>query len=72
MAKTQPAAKFRLGYVTATVWLNDKFYNVVLSKSYKNGDEWQDTDQLGAGDLMNAVRVLQRAEDFIADEQQHQ
>lgn len=33
MAKAnQPAAKFRLGYVTATVWLNDKFYNVVLSK----------------------------------------
>jgi predicted ATPase len=23
MAKNQPAAKFRLGYVTATVWKND-------------------------------------------------
>lgn len=67
MAKAnQPAAKFRLGYVTATVWLNDKFYNVVLSKSYKDGDEYKDTDQLGSGDIMNAVRVLQRAEDFIA------
>ena len=67
MAKAnQPAAKFRLGYVTATVWLNDKFYNVVLSKSYKDGDEYKDTDQLSSGDLMNAVRVLQRAEDFIA------
>lgn len=63
----QPAAKFRLGYVTATVWLNqDKFYNTVLTKSYKDGDEYKDTDQLGAGDLLNAAKVLQRAEDFIA------
>jgi hypothetical protein len=68
-SKNQPAAKFRLGYVSATVWLNDKFYNVVLSKSYKDGDDWKDTDQLGAGDIMNAVRVLQRAEDFISTQE---
>jgi hypothetical protein len=67
MAKNQPVVKFRLGYVTATVWLNDKFYSTVLSKSYKDGDDqWQETDQLGSGDLMNAVRVLQRSEDFIS------
>lgn len=67
MAKAnQPAAKFRLGYVSATIWKNEDFYNVTLSKSYKDGDEWKDTDSLGAGDLMNAVRVLQRAEDWIA------
>jgi hypothetical protein len=65
---TQPAAKFRLGFVTATVWLNDKHYNTVLSRSYKDGDEYKDTDQLGTGDLMNAVRVLQRADDFIASQ----
>jgi hypothetical protein len=28
----QPAAKFRLGYVTATAWKNDYFFNTVLSK----------------------------------------
>jgi hypothetical protein len=32
LAKSQPAAKFRLGYVTATVWKNDDFFNTVLSK----------------------------------------
>jgi hypothetical protein len=67
MAKNQPVVKFKLGYVTATVWQNDKFYSTVLSKSYKDAsDEWQETDQLGTGDLLNAVRVLQRAEDFIS------
>jgi hypothetical protein len=64
--KPKPAAKFRIGYVTATIWKNDDFYNVVLSKAYKDGDDWKDTDQLGHGDLLNAVKALQRAEDFIA------
>jgi hypothetical protein len=68
MAKPQPAAKFRLGYVTATVWQNDQHFNTVLTKSYKDGDEWKETDQLGTGDLMNAVRVLQRSENYIAEQ----
>lgn len=63
----QPAAKFRLGYVTATVWKNDgDFYNVVVARSYKEGDDWRETDQLNAGDLLNAAKVLQRAEEFIS------
>jgi hypothetical protein len=64
--KPQPAAKFKLGFVTATIWRNGDFFNTVLSKSYKDGDEFKDTDQLGTGDLMNAVRVLQKAEEFIS------
>jgi hypothetical protein len=67
MAKAnKPAAKFRLGYVSATVWKNDDFYNVEVSRSYKDGDDWKDTSSLSSGDLMNAVKVLQRAEEFIA------
>lgn len=75
MPKQQPAAKFRVGSVTATIWLNqEKYFSVVLSKSYKDkeSDEWKDTDQLGHGDLLNAARALQRAEDWIAEEEQHQ
>ncbi len=67
MAKAnQPAAKFRLGFVTATVWKNDEFFSVVLERSYKDGEDWKSTDQLNAGDLLNAAKVLQRAEEFIA------
>lgn len=69
MAKAnQPAAKFRLGFVTATVWKNDDFFNVVLTRSYKDADDqWQDTDQLNAGDLQNAREVLQKACDFVVE-----
>ena len=64
----QPVVKFRIGSVTATVWQNEKHFNTVLSKSYKDGDEWKETDQLGHADLLNAVRVLQRCEDYISDQ----
>jgi len=42
-------------------------YNTVLSKSYEDPDEkWQESDQLGTGDLLNAARLLQRAEQWIS------
>lgn len=64
----QPAHKVRIGLVTATIWLNDeKFYNVVLSRSYKDGDDWSDTDQLSHHDLLNAAKVLERAEHWISE-----
>ncbi len=68
MASNKPAAKYRLGYVTATVWQNGDFYNVNLCRSYKDGDDWKETDQLGSGDLLNAVKCLERAEQFISEQ----
>lgn len=69
----QPAAKFKIGLISAIVWANEAngrtHHNVVLSRSYKDGNDWKETDQLGHGDIMNAVRVLQRAEQFISDQQ---
>lgn len=66
----QPAHKVRIGLVTATIWHNDdKFYNVVLSRSYKDADDnWAETDQLSHHDLLNAAKVLQRAEEFISQQ----
>lgn len=67
-AKNKPAAKFRVGFVTATVWKNENFYNVILSRSYKDGDDYKDTDQLGHGDLLNGAKALERAEQFISEQ----
>ena len=59
--------QFRLGNATATVWLNGRFYTTVLSKVYKEGEEWKNTDQLNSGDLLNAAKLLQRAEEWISE-----
>lgn len=49
----QAVVKFRIGLVTATVFQNKKFYNVSLSKSYKNeAGDWKDTDQLGHAHIL--------------------
>ena len=46
----QPANKVRVGYVTGTIWKNEangkSFYAVNLSRSYKDGDDWKNSDQL--------------------------
>jgi hypothetical protein len=65
-----PVAKFRNGNVTAAVWKNPgtnetEFFSTTLQKSYKDGDEWKNTDSLNHGDLPNAVRALERAAAFI-------
>ena len=41
MAKGNPPdAKFRIGFVTASVWKNDSgFYSVTLQRSYKEDGE---------------------------------
>jgi hypothetical protein len=40
----------------------------VLPRMFKDGDEWKDTDQLGTGDLLNAAKLLERAEQFISEQ----
>ncbi len=62
----QPVKRFRVGNVTAAVWKNDNFFSVTLQRSYKEGDEWKNTDNLAAGDLLNAAKVLERAEAYIS------
>jgi hypothetical protein len=65
-----PVVKYKLGAVTASVWAHERHFNVTLAKAYrdKETDEWKETESLGSGDLMNAVRVLQRCEEYIADQ----
>jgi hypothetical protein len=38
----KPATQFRLGNITATVWLNGRHYTTVLSKMYKDGRGMKD------------------------------
>lgn len=62
----KPVAKFRVGNVTAAVWKNDGNLSVTLQKSFKSDDEWKNTDTLFHGDILNAMKALERAEAFIA------
>lgn len=68
-----PVARFRIGYITASVWENDgngnsSFYSVDLQRTYKDGDDLKNTTSLGHGDLLNAAECLRRAENFISSQ----
>ncbi|WP_116600119.1 hypothetical protein [Primorskyibacter marinus] len=63
---TQPAYKVRLGLITATVWNNDGFYSVDISRSYKNNEgQWQNTSSYSHSDLLNVAKCAERAEIWI-------
>ena len=69
---SKPSVKFRVGNMNAAVWKNDSdnrsFYSVTLVRSYKDSDgQWQNSDGIGAGDLLNAMKVLERCENWIAE-----
>lgn len=64
---TQPAFKFRLGLITATIWKNDGFYSVDFARSYKDSDgNWKSTTSFAHADLLNISKCAERAENWIA------
>ena len=65
-----PEQRFNIGAVKATIWKNtsrsgEEFRTVRLSRSYKKGDEWKDTNSLGVKDIDKAIKVLEQARDYI-------
>jgi hypothetical protein len=68
--KRDPDIRF-VGSVTAAVWKNTSkggatFYTAKVQRSYKKDDKWMNTVSLGQGDLLNAAKALERAENWIA------
>lgn len=62
----QPAKKLRLGLITATIWENNGFYSVDLSRSYRDdAGEWKNTNSFHHSDLLNVSKCVERAETWI-------
>ena len=65
-----PEQRFNIGAVKATIWKNtsragEEFRTVRLSRSYKKGDEWKESDSLGFRDIDKAIKVLEQAREHI-------
>jgi hypothetical protein len=65
-----PEQRFNIGAVKATIWKNtsragEEFRTARLSRSYKKGNEWKDTNSLGVRDIDKAIKVLEQARDYI-------
>lgn len=69
MEKNRPAHEIRIGAVKAVIWANQTdsglFYNVNLSRLYKDGDDWKSSDGFGRDDLVLVAKVADKAFDWI-------
>ena len=67
----RPVHTVRHRRLKATIWCNQTeqgtaFYNVTISRSYKDEEGWHESQSLGFDDLMNMAKLLLDAHSFIA------
>ena len=67
--KQRPAHEIRLGRIKATIWANQgdngTWFNVALSRSYKDGDEWKSSTSFGRDELLTVAKVADLANSWI-------
>jgi len=70
----QPEKKFRTGGLSATIWKKDgvkdgkaySMFTVTLDRSYKQGEEWKNSNALRTDDLPKAVALLNEAYRYLS------
>ena len=69
-SKARPAAEFRDSNLRVTIWAKTNSdgvvrHNVILTRSYQSNGKWSETPYLGRLDLQRAIKLLDRADDWI-------
>lgn len=68
----RPAHTVRVGAVEAAVWQNEGksgvFYATTFKRSYRDGEEWKESDSYGERDLLALARCALDAQAFIAQQ----
>ena len=71
MAKNKPH-EIKLGRIKATIWANDTAngtrHNVQVTRLYKDGDDWKESDSFGRDDLLLVAKVLDLAHTWIFEQ----
>jgi hypothetical protein len=70
--KDMPVFSCRHRALKAAVWLNPSdngpFYNVTVSRSYKDGDKWKESSSFGYDDILPVAELLRTCHSFISRE----
>lgn len=68
-SKQQPVHEVRLGALKAAIWENETSVgtrrNVTVSRLYKDGEEWKQTESFGRDDLPLLAKVVDMAHTWI-------
>jgi hypothetical protein len=72
--KAKPAHKIRHRNIAVTIWKNDgkngPFYTVTPSRSYKQDDQWKETDRFDCDDLLLLAELSKEAHAWIRNAEQ--
>jgi hypothetical protein len=68
--KKRPAHRIPLGHIVAAIWANKAdngrvWFNVTVSRSYKDGEQWKDTSTFRRDDLPIVAKVVDMAYAWI-------
>ena len=68
--KDEPVKKFPLGNITAAIWANKTkdgrvWFNVTVTRSYKDGDKWENISSFRRDELPVASLALDMAYAWI-------
>lgn len=73
-AKQRPVHEVRLGRIKAAIWTNEgdngTWYNVTVSRNYKDGDEWKSSTSFGRDELLTLAKVADLANTWIHGQNQ--
>jgi len=68
-ARQKPAHEIRLGRIKATIWANDTDsgvrHNTVITRIYKDGNDWKRSESMGRDDLPLVAKVADLAQIWI-------
>ena len=69
----KPVKKIQLGSIRATIWENTNgkgtsWFNVEVTRSYKDGDEFKDSTSFGVNDLPVASKAMDFAFSWIMNQ----
>ena len=68
-AKQKPVHEIRLGRIKAAIWANETDngtrHNVVITRLYKDGDEWKTSTSFGREELPLVAKVADMAHSWI-------
>jgi hypothetical protein len=70
----KPVHTIRDGGIEVAIWKNDgdkgPRFSVTHRRSYKQGEEWKESDSYGADDLLPLAKLLDLAHTWILSQQQ--
>ena len=70
MGKKRPTHEIKLGKIRAAIWANESkqdklWFNVTVTRLYKENDEWKDTSSFGRDELPIVNKAIDMAYGWI-------